>query len=151
MDWEALFRRYLWNETKTPYFVGASRLTRTQARYELFTYTLFLGVLFAVLAVAALSPRLPHGDATIVPIYAFTVTCAAVLLALTRHPAAALYCASAPVAALAYLAAFGFHPNLGTLDKVVLVLVVLGWLAYAARTVTIARSFETLPEPPPGE
>jgi len=149
MDWEALFRRYLWHETKTPYFVRASRLTRTQARHELFTYTLFLGVLFAVLAVAALSPRLPHGDAAIVPIYAFTVTCAAVLLALTRHPAAALYCASAPVAALAYFAAFGFHPNLGTLDKIVLIVVVLAWLAYAARTVTITRNFDALADPPP--
>jgi hypothetical protein len=150
MDWESLFKRYVWSDTKTPYFFRAARLNRTQARYELFTYTLFVGVLFGVVAIASLSDRLPHGNAAIVPIYAFTVVCAAILLGLTRHPWAAFYCAGAPIAALGYFAAYGFHPNLAALDKVVLTAVVLAWLAYAARTVTIARNYPSLPEAPSG-
>lgn len=150
MDWEGLFKRYVWSDTKTPYFVRAGRLTRTQARYELFTYTLFVGVLFGVIAIASLSNRLPHGGVAIVPIYAFTVVCAAVLLGLTRHPGAAFYCAGAPLAALGYFAAFGFHPNLAALDKVVLTAIVIAWLVYAVRTVSIARNYPSLPEAPTG-
>jgi hypothetical protein len=98
-----------------------------------------MAVLFGVLALAGLSPRAPHGGAAIVPIYAFSVLCAAVVLGATRHLAAALWCAAAPLGALAYFALFGFHPNLDPADRVLLVVVVLAWLAYGARVVAIAR------------
>lgn len=140
LDWEKLVRRYVWDDTRTPYLTRASRLSPAQARYELFAYAVLMTVLFGVLALAALSPRAPHGGAAIVPIYAFSVLCAAVVLGATRHLAAALWCAAAPLAVLAYFAAFGFHPGLETADRVVLVVVALAWLAYGARVVAIARA-----------
>jgi uncharacterized membrane protein len=141
LDWEKLVKRYVWDDERTPYFTRVAHLTRVQAGYELFGYAFFMGVLFGVLAVVSLSDKLPHGDAALVPIYAFTVLCAAVILGMTRHHSAAIYCATAPLAALAYFAAYGFHPNLSTLDHAVLVAVSLAWFGYSLRVVAVARAF----------
>jgi hypothetical protein len=140
LDWEKLVRRYVWHDERTPYFTRVSRLSPLQARYELFAYAVFMAVLCGALALASLSPRAPHAGAAIVPLYAFSVLCAAVVLGATRHLAAALWCAAAPLGALAYFAAFGFHPGLEAADRAVLVVVVLAWLAYGARVVAIARA-----------
>jgi hypothetical protein len=147
MDWDKLLKRYVWNEAKTPYFIAVGRLTRSQARHELFVYTLFLGVLFGFLALAALSPRHPHGHSEIVPLYAFSVVCAAIVLGITKHHYAALYCASAPVAGLAYFAVYGFNAGLGVFDKVLLVAAMLVWLRYCVRTIALARAYQGMPDP----
>jgi hypothetical protein len=147
MDWDKLLKRYVWDDAKTPYFISVGRLTRSQARHEIFVCTLFLGILFGVLAVAALSARHPHGHSGIVPLYAFSVACAAILLGITKHPYAALYCASAPVAGLAYFAVYGFHASLGTFDKVLLVVAMLIWLRYCVRVVAITRAYVRMPDP----
>ena len=147
MDWDKLLKRYVWDDAKTPYFVAVDRLTRSQARHELFVCTLFMTILFGVLAVAALSARHPHGHSEIVPLYAFSVVCAAIILGITQHYYAALYCASAPIAGLAYFAVYGFHANLGTIDKVVLVAVMLVWLRYCVRIVAITRAYPGMADP----
>jgi hypothetical protein len=94
-DWENLVKRYVWDDTRTPYFTRVARLNRVQACYELHAYAIFVGALFGVATVASLSSKLPHGTAAIVPIYAFTVLCAAIVLGLTRHCYAAVWCAAA--------------------------------------------------------
>jgi hypothetical protein len=147
LDWENLVKRYVYNDAKTPYLTAVTRLNRRQARSELFVYTLFLVVLLGVIGIAALSPQLPHGGAVGVPIYAFAVVIAAVVFGLTRHVAAAAFCATAPVAALLYFALYGFQPDLGTGDRILLVVVVLLWLLYGWRVLRIARAYPTLPDP----
>jgi hypothetical protein len=145
LDWDKLFKRYVLDDVKTPYFVGVTRLTRTQARYELFTYSLLVGVLFAVIAVASLSTELPHRGALGVPLYALSLVCAALIFGMTRHPWAAAWCATAPVAALLYFLLFGFHPNLGTGDKVLLIVIVTLWLRYSWRVIAIVRAYPEMP------
>jgi hypothetical protein len=103
-----------------------------------------MGVLFGALAVLTLSPKLPHGGASIVPLYAFTVCCAAVILGFTRHPWAALWCAAAPLAALGYFAVWGFHPTLETGDKMLLVVAVIALLVYSRRLVAVALAWQRL-------
>lgn len=147
LDWEKLVKRYVWHDEKTPYFTRVAHLTRRQAHYELFGYALFTGVLAAVLAVATLSSELPHGGAAGVSLYAFTVCCAAILLGATRHPWAALWCSSLPLAALAYFAWYGFHPALGAADKALLVALMLAWLCYVPRVVAVARAWPGLSGP----
>lgn len=147
LDWESLVRRYVYNPAKTPYFTAVSRLNRGQAKSELFVYTLLLAVLTGAIGVAALSPALPHGGAIGVPIYAFAVAIAAITLGLTKHVAAAAFCATAPVAALLYFVLFGFHPGLGTGDRLLLVVVVLLWLRYSWRVLQITKSYPDLPDP----
>src|SRR5262245_12791960 len=146
LDWPGLFKRYVGNDIKTPYFVKVDRLTRSQARNELFVYALCLTVLFGVVGVASLSPDLPHGDALGVSLYAFLVAGAAIAFGLTKHPAAAAICASAPVGALMYFTLFGFHANAGSGDKILQVIIVMLWLRYSWRIVKITRAYPTMPE-----
>jgi hypothetical protein len=147
LDWEKLVRRYVWHEERTPYFTRVARLTRRQAHYELFGYALFVGVLSGVLAIASLQTGVLNGGADGVSLYAFTLCSAAILLGATRHPWAALWCASGPVAALVYFLLYGFHPNLDPADQIVLVVVMALWALYARRVVAVARAFPGLPGP----
>jgi hypothetical protein len=98
-------------------------------------------VLFALVSVAALSDRLPHGDARGVSLYAFTQVCAALLLGMTRSAWAAMYCATAPVAALLYFVLYGFHATLGTADKSLLLAAMVLWAVYCGRLVAVARAY----------
>ena len=136
LDWEKLVKRYVWHDERTPYFTRVAHLTARQAHYELFAYALFMGVLFGVISIAAQSSW--------VSLYAFSVCCAAILLGTTRHPWAALWCAAAPFAALAHFALNGFHPDLASAERVLLVAVTLAGLAYSWRVVAVARA---CPEP----
>lgn len=138
---DKFFRKYLWDDERTPYLVPATRLTRQQAEYELLAYATLAGVLFCLVALAALSERLPHGSARGVSLYAFTQVCAALVLGTTRSTWAALYCASGPLAALFYFGLFGFHPALGGGDKALLVAAMVLWLAYCGRLVQVARAY----------
>jgi hypothetical protein len=145
LDWDKLFKRYVYHDVKTPYFVAVDRLTRAQARHELFLYTVFIAVLYAVIGVTSISTELPHRGALGVPVYAFSVVVAAAVFGVTKQVWAATYCAIAPVAALIYFLLFGFHPNLGTGDKVLLLVIVLLWLRYSWRVLGIVKAYPDMP------
>ena len=149
VEWEKLFKRYLIDDEKTPYFTPVARLTRRQARYELFAYCVLTGVLYAMVGVASLSSGLPHGGAIAVPLYALALLVAVVLLGLTRHLHAAAFCATGPVAAFVYYLQFGFHPEVGGGDKVLIVVLLLLWARYNFRILAIARGFPEMPERSP--
>ena len=140
-DWDKLFKRYVADDVKTPYFVAAERLTGAQARHELFAYTLLIGVLFGVVGVASISTELPHQGALVVPVYAWSVVGAAIVLGMTKHAWAAVYCAGAPIAALLYFLLFGFHPNLGSGDQTLLIVILVIWLRYGLRVIAIAKAY----------
>jgi len=144
LDWVGLFKRYVGDDIKTPYFVAVDHLTRVQAKNELFIYTVFLVVLFGVIGVASLSPTLPHGGTLSVSLYAFLVSGAAIVFGISKHPAAAAICASAPVGALIYFTLFGFHPNATTGDKILQVIIAMLWLRYSWRILQIARAWPTM-------
>jgi uncharacterized membrane protein len=146
MDWEKQFRKYVWDDDKTPYFTPVAKLNRRQASNEIYVFALFLGTLFCVVAVLANTGALPHGRSFAVALYAFSVVCAAIIIAFTKHPLAAWYCGFAPVAALIYFYLFGFHPNSGAVDHVVILVLVALWLRYSWRVITIGMRFEDMPE-----
>jgi hypothetical protein len=148
LDWEGMYKRYIADETRTPYRVPVRRLTRTQARYELFIYTFFTGIIFGVLTIATLSPALPHGSTLGVPLYCASVLAAAIVLGIFKHEAAAAWCAAAPAGALIYFAVWGFLPKHGPFEKTVLVLLFLGWLAYGWRVMAIVRAWPNLGDGP---
>ena len=144
LDWVGLFKRYVGDDVKTPYFVAVNRLNRIQAKNELFVYTLFMAVLFGVIGVASLSPTLPHGNTLGVSLYAFLVAGAAIIFGFSKHPSAAAICASAPVGVLIYFTLYGFHPNAATGDKILQVIIVMLWLRYSWRILHIARAYPTM-------
>lgn len=145
LDWVALFKRYVGDDVRTPYFVAVERLSRVQANYEIFTYTVILTALFGLIGLASLSPSLPHGDTVAVSVYSFIVAGSAVAFGITKSPIAGAVCATAPIGAMIYFAAFGFHPGAGTGDKIFQVVIALLWLRYSWRIVKIARLYPTLP------
>ncbi|MGI9520158.1 MAG: hypothetical protein ACR2PG_00795 [Hyphomicrobiaceae bacterium] len=147
-EWEKMFRRYVSDEIKTPYAVAPEKMTRMQARYEIFAYVLFLGVGFAVIGSASLSGKLPHGDSAGVSIYALFMVWAAVAFGYSKNQMAAAFCATGPVAVLLYFLIYGFHAKQSILDKTVMVTVVVVWLYYSWRIVRIAAHFPSMPDPP---
>ena len=149
MSWEKFVKRYVWDDVKTPYFVRVVKMNKVQAGYEIFAYALFLVVLFLVISLASLSDKAPQGRSGVVSIYAFSVVCAAILLAMTKRPIAAYVCASAPLAALLYFFLEGFPPGLGGIDKLVLSFAALVIFRYSLRVITIARTYERMPDAAP--
>ncbi len=147
MDWEKHFKKYVWDDDKTPYFTPVAKLNRSQAGNEITIYALFIGTLFCVIAVLANTGALPHGRSFAVALYAFTMVCAAIVFGFTKHYFVAWYCGLAPVAALVYFYLFGFHPNSGAVDHVVILVIVGLWLRYSWRVIIIGKHFEDMPEP----
>lgn len=143
MGWPDLVKKYVWNEDKTPYLTPPEKLSPVQARNELFAYTWLLGTVFGVLTLVALGRRRPYGDALAFAIaaYAFSVLCGALILGLSKSVAAARYCLTAPVALALIVAAGALGPYAGSLGTFLLLLVMLGWLWYAARVVAVAQAF----------
>jgi len=149
VHWDRYLKRYVWDDETTPYFVPVSVLSRRQARYELTAFAIFLGFLFGVLALATLSPGAPGGRSAGMSLYSFTVVCAAVLVGTSRLYAAALWCSTAPPAALVWIYGFADHQGFGTIDHVVIVAFALLWARYGIRIVTICRDYDQMPEGEP--
>ncbi len=139
MDWPTFIRRYVWDEQKTPYLVRGRALTPAQARHELFAYAFLVGV-GAGLAVALWAGGVPGPlGAPLAGPYAASVAAAAIALGTTRHPAAAMYCATAPVVLGVGVLAAALRLGVGGLETVGLLVFSGLWLRYALRTVTVAR------------
>ena len=149
LDWESLFKRYVWDSQTTPYFTPAARLTRTQADNEVLAISLFVGVLFAVVALAALTDRTPFGRSPILGLYAFTVVAAAVVFNYAKLLAAAAYVAVAPLAGLVYVGVYGFGAAHARLDSLVVAGVLLLMLLYAPRLIAIARAYSDMEDGAP--
>ncbi len=146
MDWYSHIKKYVWDENKTPYFIRVHRLNKSQADHELFAYTFFIALLFAVISIISLTENAPHGRSDAVALYAFSVFFSAVLFGVTKHIYAAYYFAMAPLATLLYFVFRGFPPNLATIDKFVLVAITLGLLRYSMRVVAIAKAYPHMPQ-----
>lgn len=146
MDWESFIKRYVWDDEKTPYFIRVDKLNKGQAGNELLTYTFFIALLFAIISIISLTENAPHGRSFPVALYAFSVSCSAVLFGVTKHVHAAYYFALAPLATLLYLGFGGFPPNLASIDKLFLVGVCLALLRYSMRVVAIAKAYPNLPD-----
>lgn len=147
-DWDRLFKRYVSDDIKTPYGVAPSKMTRLQARYEIFAYALFMSVGFALTGVTALAGKLPHGESVGIPIYAFFLVWTAIAFGYSKNQMAAAFCATAPVAVLLYFLIYGFHAKHTSLDKSIMVIVCVAWLYYSWRIVRIAAHYPDLPDPP---
>lgn len=144
LDWENMFKRYVGNSTKTPYLVAVENLNRIQANNEIFVYTVFQSVLLALFTAVSISDKLPHAGAAAVPFVALVLLGATIGYGVSKQYMAAAASALAPVAAGLYCAIYGFHPNLGTGDKVVLIGVIVLWARYCWRLLAIARRYDDM-------
>lgn len=147
MDWHNFIKKYVWDENKTPYFTRVDKLTREQARNEAFIYTVVMCTVAVVAALfaAAGASRQPDLLPVLAAAYAASVGLGAVLFGFYKHVYAALYCMTAPVAAFLYFLTAGFHPDLHTVDHIVLTVCMLLWLRYGLRVVAIAKAYPDMP------
>ena len=150
MDWHHYLKKYVWDDDKTPYLISVDKLTKTQAKNEVFIYALFLSVPAALLGAAVLGHSLEHGLGSLAwaGIYALSVCIAAGWLHLSKSPLAAFYSMPVPMVILAYLLLQGFHPRLGWIDQLLIVAVLLLWLRYTFRIAAIARRYDAMPDAP---
>ena len=146
LDWESLFKRYVWDTRTTPYFTPAARLTRAQANHEILAFTLFIGILFAVAALGALTDKALFGRSPAAGLYAFSVVAGAVILNYTKAILAAIYVAAAPLACLAFVLIYGFGNDRSSADSYIVLGIVVVILLYAPRLIGIARSYPNMPE-----
>ena len=79
LDWENLFKRYVWDHRTTPYLIPVNRLKRQQADYEILAYSDFIGILFGVVSITALTDVGPQGRSPNMSLYALSVTFASVI------------------------------------------------------------------------
>jgi hypothetical protein len=148
MDFQRFVRKYVWNDEKTPYLTKVGRLTKRQARSELFIISILFAAFFFVIGMAALLDVSIVAGSIGVAVYAFAICSAALMLAAMHHPAAALVCATAPPIVLLFLLFEGFPPQLHMLDKVLIAAVLLALAVYMYRVVRIANVYPGLDEGP---
>jgi len=146
LDWEGLFKRYVWDTDRTPYFTPVARLTQAQANYEILAYALFMGVLFTVAALGALSEKSLFGRSPLVGLYAFTVVSASVILYYAKLFWAAVYVAAAPAAGLVAVAAYGFMGDRARMDSIIVGGLLILLMLYAPRILQVVRSYPDMPE-----
>ena len=84
LDWENLFKRYVWDDRTTPYLIPVNRLKRQQADYEILAYCVFIGILFGVVSITALTDVGPQGRSPNMSLYALSVTFASVIFGYSK-------------------------------------------------------------------
>ena len=147
LDWENLFKRYVWDDRTTPYLVPLSRLNRNQADNEILAYCLFLGIIFGVVALTAMSGATPHVRSPIMALYGITVVLAAIAFGIAKNYFAALYLSATPLTGLVYLLIYGFRSDRYLVDTLLVGLVVLLLLWYSLRVIALARAYPNLRKP----
>lgn len=147
LDWENLFKRYVWDDRTTPYLVPLSRLNRNQADNEILAYCLFLGIIFGVVALTAMSGATPHGRSPTMALYGITVVLAAIAFGIAKNYFAALYLSATPLTGLVYLLIYGFRSDRYLVDTLLVGLVVLLLLWYSLRVIALARAYPNLRKP----
>lgn len=151
IKWEKYIKKYVWNENVTPFFIAAPRLTKRQARKEVFLFTVFLSTPFLMIAATAMAlvidqHLLKH---FLLFVYAASVVVAAVIMHWRKTVRAAAYCMTAPVAILAYFTIFGFPEKLQFVDQAIVIVINLLWLRYTMRIHSIARHYNSLEDGQP--
>lgn len=148
LDWERMFKRYVFDEARTPHLVRVSKLSRTQAHYEILFYALLVVPVCVMLGVASLSGKLPHGNLPIVALYVLAAAWATIVFAWNKNQLAGTFSATVPLALLIYCAVFGFPEKMSGPDSVIVTAVVIAWAAYNWRIVMIAAAYPDMIDRP---
>jgi len=144
--WEKYVRKYVWDDRSTPFLIPVEQLTPAQAKKELFLFAIFLATPFALLSAAAGTLAIQNGDIGygLIALYAVSIVTAAGYTNLAKKRTIAIYCGTAPLAMLLYFIVNGFPPKLHLLDHAIMITVILCWLRYTFRVISITGSYSRL-------
>ena len=140
MDWEKLFKKYVWNDQTTPYLTTAKRLTRKQANSEILIYTLFVGTFFFIATIVSIIGS-PVERSIGIAVYSFSALSASIMFFLLKSYFAALYLSAAPLVVLTYILFIGNLGNKEAGDTLIVTIILLCLLRYSFRIVTIANHY----------
>ena len=147
LDWEVMFRKYIWNKNTTPYFTNVPNMNRRQANNEVRFYCWFIIVLFSVVTLTSFKGGVGGGSQG-VSYYGFTVVCAALSFGVAKIYHAALYLSATPLVSLAYLWFYGLESERPLGDTIIVTVVLLALLRYSFRLIAIAKAYPKMLEAP---
>ena len=147
-NWEKWTKRYVWDSDKTPFFVPVAKLTKLQAKKELFLYIVFVGTpigLMGFISFVAIARQESIGYLLFF-IYAVTILASLYFVFAAQNRYAALYSATAPLVLFFHLVVNGFPSKLHAIEQGLLLIFLLLWLRYAMRIVHMAKHFPKMRE-----
>ncbi|MBG06621.1 MAG: hypothetical protein CMM59_21385 [Rhodospirillaceae bacterium] len=147
-NWEKWTKKYVWDDEKTPFFISVDKLTKLQAKKELFLYLVFVGTPFGLIGFMSLAgiTRSENFGYLLLLIYSVTVLISLYFIGTTKSSYAAFYSATAPLALFFFLLIDGFPPKLPELGQAILLIFLLLWLRYAMRIIRICKRFPEMRE-----
>ena len=147
-NWEKWTKKYVWDDEKTPFFISIEKLTKLQAKKELFLYLLFVGTPFGLIGFMSLAgiTRGEHLGYLFLLIYSVTIMISLYFISATKSSYAAFYSATAPLVLFLFLLIDGFPPKLHEVGQSALLVFLLLWLRYAMRIIRICRRFPKMRE-----
>lgn len=147
-NWEKWTKRYVWDDDKTPFLVPVNKLTKLQARKELFLYIMFVGTpigLLGFVSLAAITRQESIGYFLFL-VYAVSILASLYLLHSAKSQYAAFYSATAPLVLFLHLIVNGFPSKLHAVEQGLLLVFLLLWLRYTFRIVRMAKRFPEMRE-----
>ena len=145
-SWFSFAKKYLWHEEKTPFHLPPSQLTKLQASNELKLFAIFEGIIAGMMVFGIYSHFHATGETNLFPglIYCLSLIFFLIILVKHKHFIAGIFCVTPPLVIFGIILWFGFHPNNGSFEKIILSSFLAFWLFYSIRIFEICRCFRNL-------
>ena len=145
-SWFSFAKKYLWHEEKTPFHLSPSQMSKLQASNELKLFAIFEGIIAGMMVFGIYSHFHATGEISLFPglIYCLFLLFALFLLVKHKHIFAGIFCVTPPLVIFGMILWFGFHPNNGSFEKIILSAFLAFWFFYSIRIFEISRCFQSL-------
>ena len=145
-NWFSFAKKYLWHEEKTPFHLSPSQMSKLQASNELKLFAIFEGIITGMMVFGIYSHFHLTGETNLFPglIYCLFLLFAIFILVKHKHSIAGIFCVSPPLVIFGMILWFGFHPNNGSFEKIILSAFLAFWFFYSIRIFEISRCFQSL-------
>ena len=145
-SWFSFAKKYLWHEEKTPFHLSPSQMSKLQACNELKLFAIFEGIIAGMMVFGIYSHFHLTGETNLFPglIYCLFQLLALFILVKHKHFIAGIFCVSPPLVIFGMILWFGFHPNNGSFEKIILSAFLAFWFFYSIRIFEISRCFQSL-------
>ena len=145
-SWFSFAIKYLWHEEKTPFHLLPSQMSKLQASNELKLFAIFEGVVTGMIVFGIYSHFHATGETNLFPglIYCLFLLFALFILVKHKYLISAIFCVTPPLVIFGIIIFFGFHPNNGLFEKVILTGFLVFIFLYSIRIFEICRCFHNL-------
>ena len=145
-SWFSFAKKYLWHEEKTPFHLSPSQMSKLQASNELKLFSIFEGIIAGMMVFGIYSHFHATGETNLFPglIYCLFLLFALFILVKHKYLISAIFCVTPPLVVFGIIIFFGFHPNNGLFEKIILTGFLVFIFLYSIRIFEICRCFHNL-------